>query len=422
MQEYPPSTKFFLNSWTWGYEVRLSLAHSCSQCSHISSRTCLKVSRRPSIPTFVSSLSLSSRAEITSTLLQIHLDWYKHRMYTSSAVAASDPHLSQLGTLSEHSRFHACERRWKCDHVWGEGEGCYAFDADDYELLMGPKKFKKAGTGDGEGNVVFVNPWEMPQWRWEEHRQELEETFAQARDAREVFVEGRGRKRKAGAGVELPNALVRLGACIRVVSSLLTLTPHADHPPRTPLLSPRATPVRLDIQAQDSLSPHYRGRLATSLPRLSLPLSPLRRLSRSWRRGATSEGSQRVHARPRQLARQTSDRALRLVDDEHRKGGRAVRRGREDASRSLQRQRRRRSGGRRLRTEMDEDGRTCSGCFAWEEDEDRAAGQRTVTFAAIGVEHSDARRYAAARGFVVVGGFGERLAAAGVPGSEGDRQ
>lgn len=182
--------------------------------------------------------SLVPSSRITSISLQIHLDWYKHRMYTHTSIATSDPHLSQLGTLSTtHSRFHACERHWKCDDVWADGIGCHHFEPEDLDVLVGPKKFKKPRTGEGEGDVVFVNPSAMPKRKWEEYQEKMDETFAEARQAREVFVEGGSNKRKAG--VELPNVLVR-PVDLRLRLRCLTLVPHRSSLSHATLPSPNS--------------------------------------------------------------------------------------------------------------------------------------------------------------------------------------
>ncbi|KAM0752271.1 hypothetical protein T439DRAFT_204649 [Meredithblackwellia eburnea MCA 4105] len=168
MALYPSDTKFFLNSWTWGYEDMLKAV---------------------------------ARAFNTS----IHLDWYKLKIYHSRAIKAVDPLLSSLGTDDERgTRFHACERRWKCDQVWADGRGCYdpreldGDDSDDGALLdddldwkekkramlrmeekrNGPTrekaKAKAAITNENKGKdkerVVYVNPSEMPRRMWDSYK------------------------------------------------------------------------------------------------------------------------------------------------------------------------------------------------------------------------------------------------------------
>ncbi|GAA5972955.1 hypothetical protein JCM11641_000337 [Rhodosporidiobolus odoratus] len=205
---YPPDTRFFLNAWTWGYEEMLKGVYQAFG-------------------------------------EEIHLDWYKHKIYTSSPFRTAEPLLASLGTTSSYPtppspstpapppepspslrappsslssvselktkkernkpppfappaqapllRFHACERRWRCDHVWASGIGCYAWEEEYLPCLEGPKRFKTfggAGGGGGGGGVglrrdggteqdgqggkvVFVNPCEMTRWRWEAYKEDL---------------------------------------------------------------------------------------------------------------------------------------------------------------------------------------------------------------------------------------------------------
>ncbi|KAF8588590.1 hypothetical protein K439DRAFT_1285775, partial [Ramaria rubella] len=74
---FPPLTRFFINSWTWGYEDILKAI---------------------------------GRAFNT----KIHVDRYKHAIYDG----VSDPSLNCLLTRdSASTRFHACERFNRCDQV-----------------------------------------------------------------------------------------------------------------------------------------------------------------------------------------------------------------------------------------------------------------------------------------------------------------
>lgn len=95
-------------------------------------------------------------------------------MYTSAPLQSVDPLLASLGTQSPQPlRFHACERRWKCDQVWSKGIGSYEFSEENLPTLRGKgKKLKKVGEGEevGGGKTVFVNPWSMSRKRWEEYK------------------------------------------------------------------------------------------------------------------------------------------------------------------------------------------------------------------------------------------------------------
>ncbi|KAF7359244.1 DNA cross-link repair 1A protein [Mycena sanguinolenta] len=115
MKLLPSTTYFFINSWTWGYEDVLKAV---------------------------------SRAFRT----QIHLDRYKHNVYTN----ISDPVLRSLGTRDEaSSRFHACERFDRCDYVAA---------VDSHRASTG---FSRKGT-----HVVYVNPVTMDAARWGTYLQE----------------------------------------------------------------------------------------------------------------------------------------------------------------------------------------------------------------------------------------------------------
>ncbi|KAK4057388.1 hypothetical protein OIO90_001457 [Microbotryomycetes sp. JL221] len=152
MARYPPETRFFLNCWTYGYEELLKGVH-------------------------------------TAFGEMIHLDWHKERIYCSSVVKNADPLLAEAGTSVAPAsgippRFHACERRWKCDHVWGQGVGCFLWGDTPASALRGPKKLKRPGVdvtpglGDGvDPAIVYVNPLEMPVWQWQGYKKKLDQTL-----------------------------------------------------------------------------------------------------------------------------------------------------------------------------------------------------------------------------------------------------
>ena len=115
-------------------------------------------------------------------------------------MSSSDSLLSSLSTPTPTStRFHACERRWKCDEVWCDGLGCYIFEEEDLEALRGEeKKFKRPGKGEGVGmgELVYVNPVSMGREKWGKYKNGIREL---------------ARKLEAGedtAGEKLPNHLV----------------------------------------------------------------------------------------------------------------------------------------------------------------------------------------------------------------------
>ncbi|KAJ3791181.1 hypothetical protein GGU10DRAFT_313 [Lentinula aff. detonsa] len=89
---YPPSTYFFINAWTWGYEdILKAIARAFNS--------------------------------------KIHLDDYKYRVHS---LLSSDPLLQTLGTTDpDETRFHACERFARCHHVNVDREGNCINDDDD---------------------------------------------------------------------------------------------------------------------------------------------------------------------------------------------------------------------------------------------------------------------------------------------------
>lgn len=260
VKQYPEDTKFFLNAWTWGYEDLLKGIHRAFGAESVRCLAALSMSELDS-----TAYSLSSSFE------QIHLDWYKHRVYTAPSIQNSDPLLAALGTLSAceeagsatasrldppaaspslHDctissaplsantgstarrglRFHACERYWKCDQVWQDGRGCYAWPDEYLALRRTPserplaKKLVKPGTGeylgaDGavkirfegesagdEGRVVYVNPVEMMKWKWEEYRDATAQRIKKAEKVHDSSRKGKRREEKA----EWPTSLVRI--------------------------------------------------------------------------------------------------------------------------------------------------------------------------------------------------------------------
>lgn len=157
---------------------------------------------------------------------QIHLDKYKHKIYSHGSNSCPnstpfDPLLAALGTKSTSRplRFHACERRWKCDQVWGDGVGCYEWAEEHLPHLEGPKKLKRPGRrGVGvdrseaaeEEDIIYINPAEMPRWKWEQYNARLEETLelARAREEREGNDGGGNSATSVDVAARRPNFLV----------------------------------------------------------------------------------------------------------------------------------------------------------------------------------------------------------------------
>ncbi|KAL1722808.1 hypothetical protein EV715DRAFT_191874 [Schizophyllum commune] len=113
MKLYPPSTHFFINTWTWGYED-----------------------------------ILKAIAQAFNT--PIHLDRYKFSIFK----CLSDPFLRRIATSDPAAtRFHACERFDRCDHV-----------AVDDEVGKPRKVISRLGK-----RVVYVNPVSMDEEKWDEY-------------------------------------------------------------------------------------------------------------------------------------------------------------------------------------------------------------------------------------------------------------
>ncbi|KZT67300.1 hypothetical protein DAEQUDRAFT_751801 [Daedalea quercina L-15889] len=118
MRLLPSSTYFFINAWTWGFEdIFKSVARGFDS--------------------------------------QIHVDRYKHSVYTN----ITDPFLKRIITTDAGStRFHACERFSRCEHVSVDGNGARAPTA---AANVG---VSLSGTGK---HVVYVNPVTMGTAGWE---------------------------------------------------------------------------------------------------------------------------------------------------------------------------------------------------------------------------------------------------------------
>ncbi|TRM64151.1 hypothetical protein BD626DRAFT_456611 [Schizophyllum amplum] len=113
MSLYPPSTHFFINSWTWGYEDVL-------------------------------------KAIAQAFNAPIHFDRYKYNIYTH----ISDYFLRAIATLDAGAtRFHACERFDRCEEVAVDDEA-------------GHPRNVVSRTGK---RVVYVNPVNMEEDKWNEY-------------------------------------------------------------------------------------------------------------------------------------------------------------------------------------------------------------------------------------------------------------
>ena len=195
-KRYPSDTRFFLNTWTWGYEELIKAVH-------------IKFGTK------------------------VHLDSYKRRLYETEAVKRLDPVLAGLGTKAEGAtRWHACERRLKCVDCWGDGKGCFEVGEDGEDKWMANKKDRTCA-----GQVVYVNPVEVGRTAWDQYKRGMEETLA--------------------LGGALPSYLVRGRIILSIETSVLTYVLLADGPHRTPLFPPRAPSARGPLPALDPLPPHH---------------------------------------------------------------------------------------------------------------------------------------------------------------------
>ncbi|KAJ3532022.1 hypothetical protein NM688_g7488 [Phlebia brevispora] len=127
MKYYPPTTYFFINSWTWGYEDILK-----------------EVAR-----------SFQSK---------IHVDRYKYSVY----MRLSDPFLRHIITPDANaSRFHACERFDRCECVRVDGRASHT----------------PSGT-----HVVYVNPVTMGTKKWEEYVVDTRTRLARGEEVHNLLV------------------------------------------------------------------------------------------------------------------------------------------------------------------------------------------------------------------------------------------
>ncbi|KAJ7740689.1 hypothetical protein DFH07DRAFT_838776 [Mycena maculata] len=121
MQLLPPTTHFFINAWTWGYEDIL--------------KAVARAFRAP-----------------------IHLDRYKYAVFAR----LSDPGLRALGTRDgAKTRFHACERFARCEWV----------DVDSEQGASHANE-KRSSTNAHGAPVVYVNPVTMDAVRFADYLRE----------------------------------------------------------------------------------------------------------------------------------------------------------------------------------------------------------------------------------------------------------
>ncbi|KAI8978707.1 hypothetical protein BD414DRAFT_465748 [Trametes punicea] len=115
MALFPETTRFFINAWTWGYEeIYKAVARTFGT--------------------------------------KVHVDRYKHGIYSH---ITGDPFLKSIITRDGSStRFHACERFDRCEHVQVNG--------------------RESHTPSGH-HVVYVNPVDMGTTAWEMYLKQTRE-------------------------------------------------------------------------------------------------------------------------------------------------------------------------------------------------------------------------------------------------------
>ncbi|KAL6308244.1 hypothetical protein BKA93DRAFT_868915 [Sparassis latifolia] len=125
MSIFPPTTLFFINAWTWGYEDIF-------------------------------------KAVARTFRSKIHVDRYKFSIYRHTT---GDPFLRSILTQDGAStRFHACERFSRCECVAVDGQGLHAPTAAAASSCTTSNK-----TGQ---HVVYVNPVTLGAASWELYLQD----------------------------------------------------------------------------------------------------------------------------------------------------------------------------------------------------------------------------------------------------------
>ena len=157
MQQFPPHVKFFINMWTLGYETFIQAVYK----------------------TFEE---------------RIHVDRYKYDQFQG----IFGPKAKQMFTRNPcRSKFHACDRHWKCDPAWQQGRGCFIFPQQEQAVMTftdqrNYKMKRNAGCDcvvqqtlqcKGEecshqasdtSHVVYVNPAEpFSRKRWAHYSEEM---------------------------------------------------------------------------------------------------------------------------------------------------------------------------------------------------------------------------------------------------------
>lgn len=117
-------------------------------------KTCTKASQKLFAPRS-SFISLITQQALPYLCQQIHVDRYKHSVYSHLSL---DPFLKSLITRDERStRFHACERFDRCEEVEVEGRASHTISG---------------------AHVVYVNPVMMSVAAWQLYLQDTKQRLS----------------------------------------------------------------------------------------------------------------------------------------------------------------------------------------------------------------------------------------------------
>lgn len=89
------------------------------------------------------------------TVLQIHVDRYKWMQL--GHIYSAEKREKLFTRKPKNTRFHACEKEWKCDEVWVQGRGCHVFSMEDQALIGKVQDYPKQKTNVGCGCCVATD-------------------------------------------------------------------------------------------------------------------------------------------------------------------------------------------------------------------------------------------------------------------------
>lgn len=105
--------------------------------------------------------------------------------FRHSSNPQTHPPLNDIGTpVFTNTRFHACEKKWKCVHTRGDGLGCYVepialriWQTQNAVSLAAERSLQEDGSAP---HIVFVNFAEATAHGWKTYRARLEERCREA--------------------------------------------------------------------------------------------------------------------------------------------------------------------------------------------------------------------------------------------------